>query len=181
MNRGSSSARSCSVPGAVGMLTTMLLRLEGVDVTVASLEERGAAVEALGARYVSIAAGELSELGRLRPRRRGAPATRSSPPTHSACSRRSGVACLIGIDGRDQAVQLDGRVLSLDFVLGNRVVFGSVNAHRQDWQAAVEALDRARAGFADVLEQFVSFRVPLDRFDEAFEHRGGKATLVLDA
>ena len=31
----------------------------------------------------------------------------------------------------------------------------------------------------DALEQFVTLRVPLDRFTEAFEHRGGKATLVL--
>ena len=30
-----------------------------------------------------------------------------------------------------------------------------------------------------LLEQFVNLRVPLDRFQEAFEHRGGKATLVL--
>ena len=30
------------------------------------------------------------------------------------------------------------------------------------------------------LEAFVGLRVPLDRFAEAFAHRGVKATLVLD-
>jgi hypothetical protein len=59
------------------------------------------------------------------------------------------------------------------------VLFGSVNAQRQDWLAAVADLDRARDRWPEALEQFVKLRVPLDRFQEAFDHRGGKATLVL--
>jgi hypothetical protein len=45
--------------------------------------------------------------------------------------------------------------------------------------AAVADLDRARGRWPESLEQFVTLRVPLDRFPEAFEHRAGKATLVL--
>ena len=93
--------------------------------------------------------------------------------------RRSGVACLLGIDPRVQTVELDGRVLGVDTILENRVLFGSVNAHRKDWLAAVADLDRARERWPEALEQFVTLRVPIDRFAEAFEHRGGKATLVL--
>jgi len=69
--------------------------------------------------------------------------------------------------------------LALDTILENRVLFGSVNAHQQDWLAAVEALDRARERWPAALEAFVGLRVPLDRFAEAFAYRGGKATLVL--
>jgi hypothetical protein len=36
-----------------------------------------------------------------------------------------------------------------------------------------------RERWPGALERFVSLRVPLDRFEEAFAHRGGKATLVL--
>jgi hypothetical protein len=93
--------------------------------------------------------------------------------------RRSGVACLLGIDPHRQRVELDGRALGVDTILENRVLFGSVNAGRQDWIAAVEDLDRARERWPDALGRFVSLRVPLDRFQEAFDHRGGKATLVL--
>ncbi len=166
--------------GAVGMLTTLLLRLDGVDVTVASLEDEAPLVEALGARYLASAAGALSDLGRFDLVVEGAGNAQLAADALGLLDR-NGVACLIGIDGREQAVELDGRVLSLDFVLGNRAVFGSVNAHREDWTAAVAALDRARGRWQDVLESFVSLRVPLDGFDDAFEHRGGKATLVLDA
>ena len=70
-------------------------------------------------------------------------------------------------------------MLGVDTILENRVLFGSVNARREDWLAAVADLDRARERWPEALEQFVTLRVPLDRFAEAFEHRGGKATLVL--
>jgi hypothetical protein len=70
-------------------------------------------------------------------------------------------------------------VLGVDLILENRVLFGSVNAQRRDWLAAVADLDRARERWPEALEQFVKLRVRLDRFQEAFEHRGGKATLVL--
>jgi threonine dehydrogenase-like Zn-dependent dehydrogenase len=93
--------------------------------------------------------------------------------------RRSGVACLLGIDPRLQTVELEGRVIGLDTILENRVVFGSVNAHRRDWVAAVADLDRARERWPDALEAFVGLRVPLDRFAEAFHFRGVKATAVL--
>ncbi len=93
--------------------------------------------------------------------------------------RRSGVACLLGVDGREQTVGVDGRVLGIDTVLENRVLFGSVNAHRQDWLAGVEALDRARQRWPGALESFVRLRVPLDRFRDAFAERHGKATLVV--
>lgn len=164
--------------GAVGSLTTLLLRLQGVDVWVASLEEQSPLVDALGATYVSTRAADLGELGSFDLVVEAAGDAQLAADALGLL-RRSGVACLIGIDGRDRKVELDGRVLSLDFVLGNRVVFGSVNAHRQDWQAAVDSLDRARERWQDVLESFVSLRVPLDRFADAFEHRGAKATLVL--
>src|SRR5690349_18329485 len=49
--------------------------------------------------------------------------------------RRSGVACILGIDPREQAVEIDGRVLGVDLILENRVLFGSVNAARRDWLA----------------------------------------------
>jgi Glucose dehydrogenase C-terminus len=64
-------------------------------------------------------------------------------------------------------------------MLENRVVFGSVNAHRQDWVEAVSALDRARELWPEALEALVGLRVPLDRFADAFAYRGVKATLVL--
>jgi hypothetical protein len=41
----------------------------------------------------------------------------------------------------------------------------------------VDNLDRARTRWPDALEEFVGLRVPVDRFGEAFDFRGVKATL----
>jgi glucose 1-dehydrogenase len=164
--------------GAIGLLTTYLLRLAEVEVLTASLEPENELVEQSGARYVSTRDTELSELGKFDLVIEAAGNAQLMARTLGLL-RRSGVACLLGIDPRDQAVELDGPVLGVDTILENRVLFGSVNAHRQDWLAAVDDLDRARERWTEALEQFVTLRVPLDRFPEAFEHRGGKATLVL--
>ena len=164
--------------GAIGLLMTYLLRLADVEVCTASLEPENELVEQSGARYVSTRDNELSELGTFDLVVEAAGNAQLMARTLDLL-RRSGVACLLGIDPRDQTVELDGRVLGVDTILENRVLFGSVNAHRRDWLAAVDDLDRARERWPEALDQFVTLRVPLDRFSEAFEHRGGKATLVL--
>jgi threonine dehydrogenase-like Zn-dependent dehydrogenase len=169
--------------GAIGILSTFLLRLAGIEVWTAGLEPRGDLVETSGARYVSTA--EVS-LDALRTEVGGFDLVISAVPDAQLMAdslgllRRSGVACLLGIDGRDRKVTLDGPVLGIDAILENRVLFGSVNAHRRDWLAGVAALDDARERWPGALEKFVGLRVPLDRFEEAFAYRGGKATLVLD-
>jgi threonine dehydrogenase-like Zn-dependent dehydrogenase len=170
--------------GAIGMLATYLLRLDGVEVWTAALEPpgdpRAELAAACGARYVSTGATPLSA---LRQEVGGfdlvVEATGNAQVMADSIGmlRRSGVACLLGIDPRERVVDLDGPVIGVDAILENRVVFGSVNAQRQDWLAAVAALDQIRGRWP--LDEFIGLRVPLDRFEEAFDHRGIKATLVL--
>jgi threonine dehydrogenase-like Zn-dependent dehydrogenase len=168
--------------GAVGTLATFMLRLDDVEVWTASLEPRSELAIASGARYVSTAETSLAE---LRDEVGGfdlvVEAAGDAQVMADALGllRRSGIACLLGIDTRRQTVGMQGRVLALDTILENRVVFGSVNAQRRDWVAAVDALDEARRRWPDALASFVGLRVPLDRFQEAFDHRGSKATLVI--
>lgn len=173
--------------GAIGMLSTYLLRLAGLEVWTAALDPAGGPraelVTASGARYASTAAEPLTS---LREEVGGfdlvVEATGNAQVMADSIGmlRRSGVACLLGLDPRRRTVELDGRVIGVDTILENRVVFGSVNANRVDWLAAVESLDRARERWPEVLPQFVGLRVPLDRFAEAFGHEGVKATLVLE-
>jgi threonine dehydrogenase-like Zn-dependent dehydrogenase len=173
--------------GSVGTLSTFLLRLAGVEVWVASLEPAGgprtAVLATCGARYVSTAETALDE---LRAETGGfdlvieAAGDAQLMADSLGLLRRSGIVCVLGIDGREQHVTVDGRVLGVDLILENRVIFGSVNAHRTDWQDGVEALDRVRDRWPGGLDALVARRLPLDRFEEALAYRGGKATLVLD-
>jgi glucose 1-dehydrogenase len=166
--------------GAVGLLSTMLLRLEGFEVLVASLEPSSAIAETLGAEYVSTKTTDLAETG---PFDIVIEAAGSAQLMLDALGLlgRSGVACLLGIDGREGKAQIENKVIGVDAVLENRVLFGSVNARRGDWETGVDALDRAREQFPGALEELIGLRVPLDRFEDAFAFRGGKATLVLDS
>jgi threonine dehydrogenase-like Zn-dependent dehydrogenase len=172
--------------GAVGVVSTILLLLEGLEVWTAALEPssdpRAQLLGGFGARYVST---KEESLDALREEVGGfdivveAAGSAQLMADSIALLRRSGVLCILGIDGHDQKVEIDGRVLGVDVILENRVVFGSVNAQRQDWVAAVDALDRARTQWPEPFEQLVGLRVPLDRFADAFDFRGVKATLVL--
>jgi glucose 1-dehydrogenase len=164
--------------GAIGVLLTMLLRLEGVDVCVASLEQSNEIVDALGGRYVSTKGIELSDLGGFDLVVEAAGNAQLMVDSLGLL-RRSGVVCLLGIDGRPRKVELDGVVVGVDTVLQNRVLFGSVNAHKDDWLAGVEALDEAQRRFPGALDELIRLRVPLERFEEAFAFHGGKATLVV--
>lgn len=173
--------------GAIGMLTTYLLRLDGLEVWTAALDPpasaRAGLVEASGARYVvsdrTRLAGLRDEVGGFDLVVEAAGDAQAMADTLGLLGR-SGVACLLGIDPRDRTVELPGPTIGLDAILENRVMFGSVNAHPRDWPAAVDALARVRERWPDALERFVSLRVPLDRFAEAFAHAGTKATLLLD-
>ena len=164
--------------GAIGTLTTYLLRLAGVEVWTASLEPDNELVRQSGAHYVCTEDSALSELGAFD---LVVEAAGNATLMAQALSllRRSGVACLLGIDPRKQRVELEGDVLGVQTILENRVLFGSVNAHRRDWLEAVDDLVAVNERWPDALDTFVSLRVPLDGFEQALEHRGGKATLVV--
>jgi threonine dehydrogenase-like Zn-dependent dehydrogenase len=170
--------------GAIGMLASYMLRLAGHEVwTVARsapASEKGRLVAASGARYSSTEAVPVAalheETGGFDVVIEAAGNAEMMVEAMSAL-RRNGVACLLGLDARAHRVGLDATLLGRDFVIENRVVFGSVNAHRTDWTAAVSALEAMQERWPEAMEQLVGLRVEPDRFSEAFDYRGVKATL----
>jgi threonine dehydrogenase-like Zn-dependent dehydrogenase len=174
--------------GAIGTLATLLLRLEGQEVWAADIRApapaKGALFETIGARHVHTAQTPLGELaaevgGFDLIIQAAGDAQRSLEVI--GLLRRGGVACLLGIDGHTHSVATPGPVIGVDVVLQNRAVFGSVNANRIDWLAAIAALDRANARWPAALEACVGLRVPPQRYEEAFAFTGVKATLEFAA
>ncbi len=172
--------------GAIGMLATFLLRLRGDEVWTAgrrpARSEKAELIDAIGGRYVSDAESPLTALADdVGGFDLVVEATGDANVMLGtlALLRRNGVACLLGLDGREQDVTLPGQVIGHDTVLQNRALFGSVNASRVDWLAAIDQLDQAHHRWPDELEACVGLRVPLERFAEAFAFGGVKATLQL--
>jgi threonine dehydrogenase-like Zn-dependent dehydrogenase len=171
-------------PGPIGILATYLLRLQDFEVWTAGRSKGGPRadlVTASGARYVSTAE---TPLPTLRGETGGFDLVIEAAGDAQVMLdvlgllRRNGVGCLLGLDARVRPVSIDGSVVGIDAVIENRGLFGSVNAHREDWDASVAGLEAIRGRWPDALEAMVGLRVAPDRFTEAFEFRGVKATLV---
>ena len=174
--------------GAIGTLATLLLRLEDHEVWTADRRpagpERAALFAVVDARYVWT---QETELAALAAQAGGfdliVAAAGDAQVMLDAVGllRRNGVMCLLGIDGHDHRVTIDASVIGVDMILQNRAVFGSVNANRIDWVAAIAALDRIHARWPAALESCVGLRVPLERYEDAFAFDGVKATLQIGA
>jgi threonine dehydrogenase-like Zn-dependent dehydrogenase len=84
------------------------------------------------------------------------------------CSASGAIVCLLGVSPRGISLDVDVGEYNDELVLGNRVVFGSVNANRRHFAAAAGALARADRRW---LEGLITRRVPLDRWSEALAPR----------
>ena len=170
--------------GAIGVIATYMLVHDGAEVWTAARgapsDDRAQLVAAAGARYVSTAATPLQV---LRDEVGGFDLVIEASGDAEVMLgvlgmlRRNGVACLLGLDAHARKISIESTIVGIDVVLENRVLFGSVNAHRKDWLTAVARLDALRRRFPEQLEAMVGLRVAPDRFGEAFAFRGVKATL----
>jgi threonine dehydrogenase-like Zn-dependent dehydrogenase len=170
--------------GAIGTLAAFFLRLDGYEVWVASRgapgTDKAELVETTGARYVSTESADLDGLARdvggfdLAVEATGAAEVMAES---AGLLARNGVALLLGLDTRPGSVEIERSVLGVDVVVQNRAVLGSVNAHRDDWEAAVRRLTEVAARWPEAAERLVGLRVEPDRFEDAFAFRGVKATL----
>jgi len=91
-------------------------------------------------------------------------------------SAPDGIVCLLGVSAAGDEQEIDIGRLNLDIVLGNRVIFGSVNANRSHYEAAASALAKADRTW---LERLVNRRVPLSDWQSAFERRDDDVKTVI--
>lgn len=152
--------------GTIGLLFALALRLRGLDVVVYSRREppylNSELVEALGGRYLSSGSATLDDLADA-----GGPldlivdATGHSPLALGAARilARNGVLVLTSVTGGDETAELPTDAINQGFVLGNKVMVGTVNAAREDFEEAVEDLLRAEAFHPGWLERLITTRI----------------------
>ncbi len=161
--------------GPVGLLAALLAKQRGYDVHVLDRVEGGAKPKLardLGATY------HAGDLGKLEPDI-VIECTGAASVVLDVMSRNApeGIICLAGVSSGGHKLQFDVGALNRAMVLENDVVFGSVNANRRHYRAAAEALAKADK---DWLGRLITRRVPLDRWQEAFEPRADDVKTVLD-
>lgn len=163
--------------GTIGLLATLLLRLRGIEVTTFALPRKpyrnGDLVEALGARYES-----TMERSLLEGSRRYGPfdmifeATGFSPLAFEAMQAlgKNGVLILSSVTGGDRKIEIPSDKINLGFVLGNKVMVGTVSAGREDFEQGIRDLIQCETLFPSWLERLLTHRVVgLENYRELFE------------
>jgi len=163
--------------GTIGLLVTLALRLRGLDVTTFSLARKPVLnadlVEAIGARYISTLDMPVSEGAK----QFGAfdlvfEATGYSPIVFESmlALAKNGVLVLSSVTGGDRRVEVAADKINLEFVLGNRVMVGTVNANRGHFETGVEDLAYAEARYPGWLERLLTHSVDgLENYTELFK------------
>jgi threonine dehydrogenase-like Zn-dependent dehydrogenase len=171
--------------GTIGLLAAAVLRVRGLDVTVFGLDEapylNSDLAEATGARYVSTRKMSLADAAAMfGPFDLIFEATGFSPVVFEAMGvlGRNGVLVLSSVTGGDRRAEVPADVLNLGFVLGNKVMVGTVNASRENFEAGVKDLAMASALWPGWLERLLTHRVDgLSNCLKAFELLGAPGVI----
>ncbi|TML16392.1 MAG: glucose dehydrogenase [Actinobacteria bacterium] len=160
--------------GTIGLLMAMAARLRGLELTVASLPQppyrNSELVEQLGGVYASTQDRSLAEISAARgPFDLIMDATGFSPIIWEAAEvlGKNGVLVLSSITGGNRTVEIDSDAINLSFVLGNKVMVGTVNASPADFRSGVDDLIKAQAIFPGWLDQLLTTPIAgLDAYDD---------------
>ncbi len=145
--------------GTIGLLTAMAMRARGLEVTCLSLREppylNSDLIEELGATYVSTKDTPVAEAG---PFDIIVEATGFSPLVFEAAEAlgKNGVLVLVSVTGGTRTAEVKADVINQGFVLGNKVMVGSVNASPDDFHRGVDDLIKAQALYPGWLEKLLT-------------------------
>lgn len=163
--------------GPIGLLAALMGRQRDLDVHVLDHATDGpkpGLVRQLGATFHS---GSLDDLPRdfdVIVECTGASSLALGVVSHTA---PNGIVCLMGVSDPGSREAIDVGELNRSIVLGNRVVFGSVNANRRHYEAAGRALVDAPR---DWLGCLITRRVAMADFAQAFEKRKHDIKTIID-
>jgi threonine dehydrogenase-like Zn-dependent dehydrogenase len=164
--------------GSVGLLTVMALRLRGYDVHGFGKQTREGYLNAelcaaIGATYDST--DEISVVDSVK--KYGEydlifECTGFSPIVFDAMQslNQNGVLILSSVTGGDRRTEVPSDKINQSFVLGNRAMFGTVNANREHFELGVKDLALAEAMYAGWLERMLTHPVKgLENYARVFD------------
>jgi len=168
--------------GPLGLLTTFLLRLKGLEVSTVARGARGSLksqlVERAGAEYVSTAEKPLNTLGKFDIIMEVTGVSSVAVDSQQLLNA-NGVMCFLGVYP-PSTLSLDVGKAYTDLVLGNRTYFGSVNANKRDFEIGVSDIRQIEKNFPAVLRDMITKTVPLSEYKTAFYPDKGDIKILLD-
>jgi glucose 1-dehydrogenase len=171
--------RACVLgSGSVGLLAALILRLRGLEIVCCSLPKpphlSSDLIEALGGTYLSTQDVTVAQAAEEHgPFDLMFEATGYSPLVFEAAEvlGKNGVLVAASVTGGDRKAEVPSDKINQSFVLGNKVMVGTVNASREDFERGVADLIRAEAIFPGWLGKLLTTPVHgLDNYEEMIEH-----------
>jgi threonine dehydrogenase-like Zn-dependent dehydrogenase len=163
--------------GTIGLLATLALRLRGLEVVTFGRTPRpylnSELIEALGATYETTAELPVIEAAA----KYGGfdiifEATGFSPVVFESMQAlaKNGVLVLSSVTGGDRKVEVPADKINLEFVLGNRVMVGTVNANREYFEMGARDMAQSEAEYPGWLKRLLTHPVKgLENYKELFE------------
>ena len=174
--------------GPIGLLAAAVLRVRGLRTVVVGREEmtdfRVQIVKSLGAEYVCVANKALPDV----PKETGFPdivieATGVSRVVFDAMEilGPNGVLCLLSVTGGDTMNAEPIDLINQRLVLGNQVVFGSVNANPRHFRQGVKDFVTINKKWPGVMNRLLTDKIPWANHKKWFTERGSgiKSTLEI--
>ena len=173
--------------GAIGILAAALLRLRGLEVHSFARAAPGGArsqvAEAMGATYWSTADLPLTSLAReLGPADIVLEASGSPQAALDALGalRNNGVLCLVGLYPQEARQDVALGRLAFDMMVGNRLVFGSVNGSARHFEMGIAHMAEMEQRWPGLLASLFTRRLPLEQFAQAFQRPPGEIKAVIE-
>jgi len=157
--------------GPVGLLGAMALAAANFDTYVYSREVSGSPKSALvgsfGAHYVSAAETTIAELGEQIPNIDVVYEAAGASSVAFEMMRvlgTNGIFVFTGVPGRRGPIEMETDLLMRNLVLKNQVVFGTVNAGREAFQAAIRDLTEFNRLWPDAVRSLITGRFPIEGY-----------------
>lgn len=175
--------------GAIGILGSLVLKTLDLNVYVYSMEpESDTKVEMIktaGINYVSANKADMLDLPSIVGENIDIiiESTGNSSVALKAMSLigLNGILCLTSVTGGQNKVTICADCLNLDLVLGNKIIFGTVNANRIDFEKGVEHLQLYHKIYPKLLDKLITNRYKISEFKEAIEKfKGLKAVIEFE-
>ena len=157
--------------GPVGLLGAMALVLRGFDTTVYSRETvpnpKSTFADAIGAHYVSAESTSIDQLvekvGNIDLVYEATGASTAAFGLLRVLGT-NGVFVFTGVPGRKAPIELDTDTIMRNLVLKNQVVFGTVNAGRDAFEAAIRDLGQFATRWPAAVRSLITGRFPVDAY-----------------
>lgn len=164
--------------GTIGLLAALSLRLRGLDVTVFALPQkpnpRAELIEEIGGRYVSTLDLPIEKGAEIYgPFDLIFEATGASSVVFDSMRAlsKNGVLVLASVTGGNHRIEIPADKINLEFVLGNKLMVGTVNANRDYFEEGVRDFALAEAEYKGWLSKLLTHPVQgLENFRQAFDH-----------